>query len=157
MLFSKLDKIVTPRLNELFKELGFKYDKKGVGQKWLKPYSEDIDFVIGINTAGCGCHFFAVAPTIDVYKYEYSKIFHEITGVPIEKSPIPFLLRPLGYIMPDPTFRTWRFMEDNIEEMLRQLRHDLVSYELPDMNEMLDPKKYVEEAGTYCQNHILAQ
>jgi len=145
MLFSQLDKIVTPQLNLLFQEFGFKFDKKGVGQKWLKPYNENIDFVIGITTAGRGCHFFAVTPAIDVYRYEYARIFHEITGVPLERCPIPFLFQTLGYLMPDPTYRTWDFTENNIEGMLGQLRHDLVRYGLPYMNEMLDLTKYTEE------------
>lgn len=143
MLFGQLKKIVEPQVISVFEEFGFKYDKK-VEQKWLRHYNDDIDFVIGLNTSGRGCHFYGVNPILDVYMYDYRRIFHEITGKPQKDCPIPFVWEPLGYVTPRKTFYEWKFTEDHIEEELSELRHDLKEYGIPFMYEMLDIKNYVK-------------
>ncbi|WP_290526843.1 hypothetical protein [Alistipes sp.] len=144
MIFSQLSKIVEPKVISVFEEVGFELDKK-ITRKWLRHYNDNIDFVIGLNTSGRGCHFYGVNPILDVYMYDYRRIFHEITGKPQDKCPIPFVWEPLGYTTPRQTFYEWKFTADNIEEKLSELRFDLKEHGIPFMYRVLNIKSYVEK------------
>ena len=144
MLFGQLSKIVEPKVISVFEEVGFELDKK-ITHKWLRHYNDNIDFVIGLNTSGRGCHFYGVNPILDVYMYDYRRIFHEITGKPQEECPIPFVGQAMGYTTPRRTFYEWKFTADNIEEKLSELRFDLKEYGIPFMYGMLNIKSYVEK------------
>ncbi|XVV05955.1 hypothetical protein ACQPW3_11410 [Actinosynnema sp. CA-248983] len=98
----------------------------------FRRVNSDASGWVGLNAASQGLpQVMEVNPVIGVYFERFGELSRALMD-DIPRQPAPLISMPIGYLMPEKTFRTWRFVEGaDIDQGAQSLSSAVAEHGLP--------------------------